>query len=325
MPRLCFLGLVVLPPLPLWAQQNPFTPPRPAIRAATVEYELAGDRTGTATFAYEGARSVHRSTSTMKIFGTSEEIASWQLFTEDSIWTADLKRNTGSVAPNLLPYMARAYEDLDAAGKRRLHQNLEGMAALLGQAFGFGNLGAGQRLGKKTYAGHECEERSLGGFTICQMEGAPVVLHTSANLLCMRFSETATAVRLGPPASDVFAKPPDIAWTADAHLQKPDSIARGFVLYLSSQELADSLARARAALDSAQKAQADPQRELSEEDRAAMMQACEFMKNFNAGQVMASAADAVWNGLVASVKQAALDAARREAVRGLRGLIRRPP
>jgi hypothetical protein len=325
MTRFAALALVVLTAAPLPAQDNPFKPSRPGIRAATVDYELAGDMTGTARFAYDGDRMVRQSTSTMRIMGRTEEVSSWQLTTADSVWVADLRRKTGTVAPNLLSHMADAYDDLDGAGKRRFHRNMEDMAALLAQAFGLGNLTAGERTGRKTYAGQECEERILGGFTFCQMVRAPVVLHTSGNLLCMSFSETATSVRIGSPGREAFATPDGVSWSRDPHIQKPDSIARGFVLYLSSQELADSLAQARASLDSAQKAAAVEERPLTDEDREAMMAACEFLKSFDMGAVMASAANAVWQGMLASVKDAALDAARRGAVRGLGGIIRRRP
>ena len=47
-----------------------------------------------------------------------------------------------------------------------------------------------------------------------------------------------------PPASD-FAPPAGITFSADSNLADPDSMARGFVKYLASQELADSIAKAK--------------------------------------------------------------------------------
>jgi hypothetical protein len=218
--------------------------------------------------------------------------------------------------------MARAYDGLDGGSKKRFHQNMNDMATMVSRAFNLGSLSAGEKLGKKSYAGQECEERKVGGFTFCTMEKTPVVLHTSGTLVCINFEETATKVSLTAPAGDVFAKPADITWKVDPNMRRPDSMAMGFVGYMASQELTDSLAKAKAELEKARTdaaAKGQPA-EMTPEAQASMQAACQMMRDIDMGKVMAGAADA-WKKAMAN---AAKDAAKNAAVGGLKGLIKKP-
>jgi hypothetical protein len=322
MVRLTALLAAVAAVTPLAAQQNPFKLPKSPLKGADITYELTGDMKGTASVGVDGDRFVRRSQTTMKMMGKTITADDWSLVTPDSSYHADLTRKQGFVMPNLLPHMARAYDGLDGGSKKRFHQNMNDMATMVSRAFNLGSLSAGEKLGKKSYAGQECEERKVGGFTFCTMEKTPVVLHTSGTLVCLNFEETASKVSLTAPAGDVFAKPADITWKVDPNMRRPDSMAMGFVGYMASQELTDSLAKAKAELEKARAdaaAKGQPA-EMTPEAQASMQAACQMMRDIDMGKVMAGAADA-WKKAMAN---AAKDAAKNAAVGGLKGLIKKP-
>jgi hypothetical protein len=161
------------------AQPNPFKTPKPDIKGAAVSYTMTGDMQGTANVAYDGERYLRASKSTMKIMGKTSSVDDWVLTTADSMWRADLTKKEGTVAPNMMPRMAKAYDDLDGDGKKRFHQNMQDMSALMGRAFGFGNLNSGKREspGRRGSGGGGT---GAGPILVCQMTKAPLVLHTSS-------------------------------------------------------------------------------------------------------------------------------------------------
>jgi hypothetical protein len=304
------------------AQQNPFKLPKSTLKGAEITYELTGDMKGTATVHVDGDRLVRRSQTTMKMMGKTITADDWSLWTPDSSYHADLTRKQGYVMPNLLTHMAKAYDGLDGAGKKRFHQNMNDMATMVSRVFNLGSLTTGEKLGKKTYAGQECEERKVGGFSFCTMEKTPVVLHTSGTLVCINFEETATKVNLAAPAGDAFATPADITWKVDPNMRRPDSMAMGFVGYMASPALSDSLTKAKAELEKARAeaaAKGQPA-ELTPEAQASMQAACQMMRDFDMGQLMAGAADAGKKAMA----NAAKNAAKNAAVGGLKGLIKKP-
>jgi hypothetical protein len=258
----------------------------------------------------------------MKMMGKTITADDWSLWTPDSSYHADLTRKQGYVMPNLLTHMAKAYDGLDGAGTKRFHQNMNDMATMVSRVFNLGSLTTGEKLGKKSYAGQECEERKVGGFNFCTMEKTPVVLHTSGTLVCINFEETATKVNLAAPAGDAFATPADITWKVDPNMRRPDSMAMGFVGYMASPALSDSLTKAKAELEKA-KAEAAAKgqpAELTPEAQASMQAACQMMRDFDMGQLMAGAADAGKKAMA----NAAKNAAKNAAVGGLKGLIKKP-
>jgi hypothetical protein len=312
---------------PLAAQPNPFKPPKSNVPSAEVHYTMSGDMSGTAMTAMDGERSVRRQTTSMKMMGKTIAVDDWTLRTPDSSYHADLTKKTGTVGPNLLLYMARAYDDLDGDGKKRLHQNMQDMAGMLSKAFGAGTLTGGEKIGTKTFAGQECEERQFGTFTLCSMSRAPIMLHTQASMVCLNYEETATEVKIGPAfAPETFAPPAGITFKPDPNMQQPDSVAKGFVGYMASQALADSLAKARAALDSAKakQGQSGQPTQLTPEQQASMQQACDAIKNFDMGKAIADASSQFMKNLGEEAKREAANAAKNAATNKLKGLFKKP-
>jgi len=327
MHRLAFAAALAGFALPAAAQPNPFKTPKTGIKGGVaVSYTLSGDLSGTAMLASDGERLVHRQTGTMKLMGKTSSTDSWILTTPDSSYRADLTKKQGFVAPNLVPALASAYEDLDGAAKQRVHQNMEDMGAILSRAFNLAGLNAGEKLSSRVYAGQECDERQFGPMTICTMRKAPITLHSQLSLVCMNFEETATEVRLGAPPADAFTPPAGITWKPDTHLQKPDSMARGYVLYLSSQQLTDSIAKAKAQIQTAQGATGPsgqpPNLTLAQQSQ--MQQACEVLKNFDMGKTIADATNQMAKEMADAAKQAAIDAAKNAGTNKLKGLFKKP-
>ena len=328
MHRLLLPAALLVAAAPLAAQPNPFKVSKSGIKGAQVTYTLSGDITGTAMVASDGDRMVHRQTGTMKMMGKTSTTDSWTLITPDSTYTADLTKKQGTVMPNLLPAMAQAYDDLDGAAKKRLHENMQDMGSMLSRMFNLSGVNAGEKLGSKTYAGQQCEERKFGPILVCTMNKAPITLHTQMGLACFNFEETATEVKLAAPPADAFTAPAGLTWKADTHIQKPDSMARGFVLYLSSQQLADSLAKAKAQLQAAQTqassgASGKPS-EMTPEEKAQMQQACEMIKNFDMGKAIADATNSMMKEIAEAAKRQAVESAKEAATSKIKGLFKKP-
>lgn len=313
--------------LPAAAQQNPFKLPKSGIKNAAVTYHMSGDMAGTAMFALDGDKAVRRSTSTTKMMGKTSSSDTWTLTTPDSIYLADVTKKQGTVAPNLVPYLAKAYDGLDGDGKKRLHQNMQDMAAMMSKVFSLGSINSGEKIGTKTYAGQECEEKKFGGFTVCTMTKAPIVLHTQASIVCVNYEETAIEVKLGGSTGADFSAPAGVVFTPDKHLQYPDSTAKGYVAYLSSQQLADSIAKAKADLAAAQAAHpgaAGEPPKLTPEQQAQMQKACETMKNLDVGKMIADASAQAMNQMADAAKQAAIDAAKNAAADKVKSVFKKP-
>src|SRR5712691_1273651 len=314
------------------AQQNPFNLPRSNTPVA-VEYSYTGDMQGTGQRAVSHDRVMEHRNTTGKFFGKTSTTESWTLITPDSSYSADLTKKTGVAAPNVLPYMAKAYDALDGTSKQRLHQNMQEMVQLISRAFGTQAMWSDEKVATKTYAGEKCDERTFGSFSICSMQSAPAVpLHVSGSLMCVNYEETATAVKKGePPASD-FAPPTGVTFRGDSNLANPDSMAKGFVKYLASQELADSIAKAKSEMASRSNASNASNasatnattHEPTPEEREQQRQACEALKNFNLGKTMSDATKQVFSEAVHEAVQEKKAEAKEDAKQKVKGLFKKP-
>lgn len=331
MSRLALVAALALAAAPLVAQDNPFKLPKNKLASVDVTYAYAGDMTGIAERAISKDRIMSHETTSAKLFGKTTTTDEWTLFTPDSSYSADLTKKSGIKRPNVLPYMEKAYDDLDGASKQRLHQNLQDMAQMIAQAFGTQALSAGEKGETRTYAGEKCQEHSFGGFSVCSMQDAPAIpLHLQGNLMCVNFEQTATTVKRGEPSAAAFTPPAGITFQDDTNLVKPDSMARVYVSYLASQQLADSIAKAKADMAKQQSASASSagssrqQRELTPEEKAQAQQACEALKSFDLGKAMANAGKSVVGEALQEVKQEQEAEAKNKAKDKIKGLFKKP-
>ena len=307
----------------LLSQQNPFKVARG--KSVQVDYAFAGNVTGTGQRTVSGDRVLDHQTTTGKFFGKTSTNDTWMLMTPDSVYSADLLKKTGTRSPNMLPVMAKAYDDLDGTAKHRLQQNMQDMSQMIARAFGTGTVLSGEKGETRTYAGEKCDERTFGSFSICTMQGAGAVpLHVSGSLLCVDFEQTATAVRKGEPDGSAFAPPAGVTFR-DVAMGNVDSLARGYVQYLASQQLADSLAAAKARMASAAPTPSSgPAPAPTAEERAQQRQACEALKNFDLGKEMRAATNRVLGDAVKEAlkdKQNQVESGAKEKVKGF---IKRP-
>jgi hypothetical protein len=311
------------------AQQNPFKLPKNNT-PVSVQYAYTGDMQGTGQRAVSNDRVMEHRSTTGKFFGKTSTMDSWTLITPDSSYSADLTKKTGVAMPNVLPYMAKAYDDLDGTSKQRLHQNMQEMVQMISQAFGTQTMVSDEKTATKTYAGEKCDERTFGTFSVCSMQGAPAVpLHVSGSMMCVSYEETATAVKKGDPAAAEFAPPAGITFQRDTNLASPDSMAHGFVKYLASQELADSIAKAKSEMakqSNASNASATnaPAHEPTPEEREQQRQACEALKNFNLGKAMSDATKQVFSEAVNEAVQEKKTEAKEDAKQKIKGLFKKP-
>ncbi len=305
------------------AQPNPFKMPKMNIKAH-IAYQLAGDQKGTSETAIDGDRLMTRTQSSIKMLGKETKANHWSMVTADSMYNVDLDKKEGWVSPNLLPHYAKAYDQLDGASKQRFHSNMREMGAMMSKAFDINSFGSlGDKLGEETIAGEVCENRQFASFTICTMKKGPrLSLKTTGDLLCFRFDQTATAVTLGAPPTSTWDPPAGITFKPLAGIENADSAARGFVGYFASQQLADSIAASKVKLEQA-KAEAAAKgqpTEMTAEQKEQAKQACEMLKNFDLGKVMANAL----NAMKKELGNAAVDAVKQGAMNKFKGLIKKP-
>jgi len=335
MRRLVVIAVLALLASPLAAQDNPFKLPKNKVNAIQVSYAYAGDMQGTGERAISKDKFVTHENTTSKFFGKTTSTDSWTLLTSDYSYSADLTKKTGVKRPNELPYMEKAYDNLDGASKLRLHQNMQDMAQMITRAFGTQALTAGEKGETKTFAGEKCREHSFAGFSVCSMEDAPAIpLHLQGNLLCVDFEETATSVKKGEPPASAFEPPAGITFQSDPNMASPDSLARGFVTYLASQQLANSLAKAKAemakqapassASNASNASSAEKPRELTPEEKAQQREACEKLKNFNLGKTMADAGKSVVKEALNEAAQEKEAEAKNSAKNKIKGVFKKP-
>ena len=308
---------------PAVAQPNPFKLPKNTVKAQ-ITYQLGGDQKGTAETAIDGDRFMAKSTGTMKMMGKEQKSSTWTLMTADSMYSVDLDKKEGFVAPNLMGLYAKAYDGLDGAGKKRFHSNMQDMGAMMSKVFDVNSFSSmGEKLGDETIAGEACENRKFGMFEICAMKKAPrLALRSRGDLLCFRMEQTATSVSLGAPPASAWEPPGGVKYKPMLGPQNPDSAAQAMVSYLASQQLADSIAAAKAELEKA-KAEAAAKgqpTEMTAEQKEQAKQACEFIKNVDVSSVMANIATAMKQALV----NAAGDAAKNAATSKIKGLFKKP-
>ena len=106
-------------------------------------------------------------------------------------------------------------------------------------------------------------------------------------------------------------------------------MARGFVKYLASQELADSIAKAKSEMakqSNASNASTTnaPPRELTPEEREQQRQACEALKNFDLGKAMSNATKQVFAEAAHEVVQEKKAEAKEDAKQKIKGLFKKP-
>lgn len=194
---------------------------------------------------------------------------------------------------------------------------------MVSKAFDISAFGAsGDKLGEETIAGEVCENHQFSTFTVCTMKKGPrLSLKTTGDLLCFRFEQTATSVSLSAPPSSSWDPPAGVSFKPIG-IENADSAARGFVGYFASQQLADSLAAAKAKVEQAKadaSAKGQPT-EMTPEQKEQARQACEMLKNFDLGKAMANAL----NEMKKELGNAAVDAAKQSATSKLRGLLKKP-
>lgn len=321
---LTFVGLVAVP-TSASAQQNPFRLDRDKVRSVEVHSEMTGDLKGTAVTALAGDRMVTRSTSTGKFFGKVSTTESWSLVTPEWLYTGNPTEAKGTRMPNMLGAMANEFDELSRDAKRRGVKNMADLAEVLARAFGGAPL-QGEKRTKRIIAGEECQEQAFGGFTTCTMTKAPqIALHSSGKMMCIRFEQTATSVKLDSEVDpSLFELPKGMVFTTPQGITSPDSIGRGFVRYLASEALTDSLAAAKARDAAAQKqAAADGNLTPAQTDslqEARSQAACEAIRDIDVGAMMVSAS----NAILKAMADAAVDEAKKAAGNKLKGLLRKP-
>jgi hypothetical protein len=306
--------------VPASAQQNPFKI-KGASQPVAVSYAITGSMTGTAEYAATKDKFVRHSTTTGKMFGKTATTDQWTLMTPETIYSADLARKQGTRTPNMLPTMAKAYDQLDGTEKTRFAQNMKDMAQVVSQAFGATGLTGPDAGSTATYAGHTCVEHTMGSFSSCMMKEAPQVpLHESGSMFCVDYEQTATTVSIGAVPSSAFDLPAGVEFKQDTAVEaQSDSMARTMVRYFASQQLADSLAAAKAKMKD-QPAGASEGQPAMHMDKAD----CEKLRNLDLGKMMSNSFNSVVTEAVNEAVQEKEAEMKNNAKNKIKGIIKKP-
>jgi hypothetical protein len=237
------------------APQNPFRPSSGSVKSALVQYALTGDENGSEELVFTADRRATRTNSTTRVFGRDTKANRLEIDTRDSSYRVDLDKKEGYRTASPTAVMADEYDKLSASEKERFQSNMRELASVFTQAFGAGSLsGVAEVRGREMVAGQACEVHQLGNFTVCTLLGAPEVpLRLQGELFCLRVNKVASTATLNaavPP--ERFALPADIKWKSADHDAMSAADARRFVRQMASQEVSDSLAKAREQVKAAQ-------------------------------------------------------------------------
>lgn len=166
---------------PLAGQPNPFaifaTPYRSVRVVMTSSGTTAlGGASITADLLSTPTVMVGRSTISATINGRTETQRIVRLFTADSTWDDGVDDEApAKVLPSVRGLLAREYDALDAASKRRLVGNLKRLPRSATEELGVIPSVVGTRRGSRTVAGHPCDDYVVYGDTVCVMPRAPWV------------------------------------------------------------------------------------------------------------------------------------------------------
>ena len=297
------------------SQGNPFAVKISGYSPITVQYQYAGDMTGTGESTANRDTMAHRQTVTAKFFGHTGTDSTWSMTTATYLWNADLGKKTGTKSVNPIPAMAKAYNDLDADSKTRFHSNMQQMAQYVTRALPGVPL-TGTTKETRTIAGETCEQTNWGSFSFCTMKSTPVMLYSSGSFLCVNYEQTATSVAHSTDAA-LLKVPDGIKWSETLDSVKADSMARIWVNQLASKELADSLAKAQKEYETEQAshpASDTSQAHMTPEQQKKM---CDALKNYSLSQALNDA----WKSFL---KETAKEAGRSAADQLVHRLIKPP-
>src|SRR5262249_52966864 len=133
----------------------------------------------------------------------------------------------------------------------------------------------------------------------------------------------------GEPPASAFEPPAGIDFKDDTTMRNPDSLAHNFVNYLASQQLADSIAKAKAEMDKQQPtatnaSTTEQPRELTPEQKEQQRHACEALKNFDLGKTMANAGKSVVNEAVNEAVEEKKAEEKEKAKSKIKGFLKKP-
>ena len=221
------------------------------------------------------------------------------------IWNADLDKKKGTKMVNPLPSMAKAYDELDGAGKARFQENIQSMAAFVTRALP-GTPFEGKTTGTKTIAGESCDREAVRRLHLLHHgQGAGRALQRGVDVLRQLRADRHQRVALHR-CNAASSRPRASSGPRTSTGPRADSSARAWIQQLASKELADSLAAAKAKAKEAGAGEG----EMTPEQQKQM---CDALKNFDLGKAMSNA-----------FKNAMADAGKNALKSGLRGLIKRP-
>ncbi|HEU4563488.1 MAG TPA: hypothetical protein VFS05_02525 [Gemmatimonadaceae bacterium] len=199
--------------LPAAAQQNPFRIAGSSVKSARVTYAVTVDgkpRPATVELLISGDQYVMRTADVMEIGGKRDSTWIYARLTPDSTyrWSGfGRARAPGEAEPALRRQLAAAYDALDAAGKRRVVENLRALSLRMKKSLDDVALTVGEPAGTGSYAGERCDRYRNGTEEYCVVPGS--------NMVALFWSSdggktvyTATSVKLNAPITAARLAPP---------------------------------------------------------------------------------------------------------------------
>lgn len=245
-----------------WEKKLPF-------ESATIHYSISGLEQGKESLYIRdyGKEQVTYSDSTTKIMGMAVQEKSVEFVTPDYVYSYDLQAQEGVKSVNPQKYMAQAYKELTPEEKKQVLKNSETMGAAFTQGMG----GQVQEKAVKIL-GYDCDKiEVMGGSATYVMHGTGIPLKIEVNMMGMKMTTVATSVDTGKVDSKFFIHPKGIEARVD-----PEADAM-------SEAMSRQVINAMKDPEAAQKGVsglhgAAAQENMTEEDKAMMEEAGEFLK-----------------------------------------------
>ena len=206
MKKLLSLLIVLLFATSAFALDNPWDIKLP-FKNAIVDYTVSGSMKGDKTIYVKdyGSTTAEYSTTSMKMFGMTQQQKEIIITNPDWVYTIDLVENTGTKQTNPKKFMIQEFNNLSKAKQKKVLKNIE--------ILGTPNMeGTNENLQKNAakILGYQCDKASMTGTIVFMISGTDFPLEIKTNSMGVKFDQVATSIKKKSAFSSKFELPANI-------------------------------------------------------------------------------------------------------------------
>ncbi|MBU8848198.1 MAG: hypothetical protein KOO64_01570 [Desulfobacterales bacterium] len=206
MKKVLSLLIVLLFATSAFALDNPWDKKLP-FKSAIIDYKVSGTMNGEKTIYVKdyGRTTAEYSTTSMKMFGMTQQQKEIIITTPDWVHTIDLAENTGTRQVNPKKFMIQEFNNLSKSKQKKVLKNVE--------TLGVPNMeGTNENLQKNaaTILGYECDKVSMTGTIAFVVSGTDLPLEIKGDTMGVKFDQVATSIKEKSAPTSKFELPANI-------------------------------------------------------------------------------------------------------------------